>query len=155
MTENDDRHSQQSFHGLRSIGGLVPTVTRDAFRRSAPGVSQILEAWPGIVGPVLAAATTPRRLTQGTLTIGCSGPMAMELQHLATEVMQRINRYLGSDVVRRLRFLQTTGLPKPHAGRPQSARALRTIERVSSLPDGPLREALISLGSAILSASAP
>ena len=47
-----------------------------------------MEAWSGIVGPILADLTVPRRLSQGTLTIGCSGPVAMELQHLSTELLK-------------------------------------------------------------------
>jgi hypothetical protein len=109
---------RRSF-GPRPITELVPTVARDAFRHSAPGVAQLLEAWPGIVGPVLAGVTTPRRLAQGTLTINCSGPMAMELQHLTTEIMQRINQYLGSAVVRRIRLMQTNSVAPPVPTRPR------------------------------------
>src|ERR1700677_3337277 len=101
-------------HGPRSIASVVPAVARLAFNRSGLGVAQLMEAWSGIVGPVLADATTPRRLAQGTLTIGCSGPMAMELQHLSTELIGRINHYLGSPAVKRLRFVQTLeGRPPP------------------------------------------
>ena len=131
MTTIDPDRSRKSFSGPRSISDLVPTVAHHAFRRSAPGISQLLEAWPGIVGPALAVTTTPRRLAQGTLTIGCSGPMAMELQHLSAEVMQRINQYLGSQVVRRLRFLQTTAaapFPLRHA---RTAHACRVLSRPS------------------------
>ena len=65
-----------------------------------------MEAWSGIVGPILADMTVPRRLSQGTLTIGCSGPVAMELQHLSTELLNRVNQYLGAQTVHRLRFVQ-------------------------------------------------
>src|SRR5580698_10762203 len=100
-------------HGPRPIAAVVPVVTRNAFNRAAPGVAQLMEAWAGIVGPALAEVTTPRRLSQGTLTIGCSGPVAMELQHLSIEVLARINQYLGSQVARRLRFVQFTAVRAP------------------------------------------
>src|SRR5580658_538766 len=99
-------HGSRSMGGARSISSLVPVVARTAFNRTAPAVAQLMEAWTGIVGPALAAATMPRRLAQGTLTIGCSGPVAMELQHLSTELIGRINQYLGGQTVRRVRFVQ-------------------------------------------------
>jgi len=55
----------------------------------------------------------PRRLGQGTLTIGCAGPVAMELQHLSNEVLGRINQYLGTQAVLRLRFVQITAARAP------------------------------------------
>jgi hypothetical protein len=126
-----------------------------AFNRAAPGVAQLIEAWPGIVGPSLADATTPSRLSQGTLTIGCSGPMAMELQHLSSELINRINQYLGSQTVRRLRFVQTlTARPLPVAKpRPSLAAEAAASQAVADLPEGPLRSALADLGRAVLTES--
>jgi hypothetical protein len=143
-------NERRSF-GPRTMAELVPTVARRAFGRAALGVTQLLEAWPGIVGPALAAETSPRRLIQGTLTISCSGPTAMELQHFSTEIMQRINRYLGSTTVRRLRFRQMAGVQARPSQKPHSPRMSQATAAVSSMPDGPLREALISLGNALLS----
>jgi hypothetical protein len=132
------------------MADLVPAVARNAFKRSAPGIFQLLEAWPGIVGPALATVTMPRSLTQGTLAISCSGPVAMELQHFSTELIQRINQYAGSTIVRRLRLLQTTSVQPLATPKRSTPRALRTIEAVSSMPDGPLRDALMGLGNALL-----
>jgi hypothetical protein len=140
-------------HGPRPIAAVVPVVTRNAFNRAAPGVAQLMEAWAGIVGPALAEVTTPRRLSQGTLTIGCSGPVAMELQHLAPEVIGRINQYLGSQAVRRLRFVQITALRAPVRPAPRPARAA-VPDSVAQLAAGPLQTALAALGRAVLTESA-
>ena len=143
---------QRPVHGPRSIAAVVPAVARAAFSRSAPGVAQIMEAWTGIVGPGLAAVTLPRRLSQGTLTVGCSGPVAMELQHLSTELIGRVNQYFGSPVVRRLRLAQTTATQsgaRPRS-RPTKAAEQAASEAVSGLPEGPLRDALNELGRAVL-----
>jgi hypothetical protein len=146
----------RSVHGPRSIAGLVPVVARSAFNRSAPGIARLVENWAGIVGPVLAEATVPRQLAQRTLTIGCSGPVAMELQHLTGELIGRVNQYFGSQTVHRLRFLQTaaprTGhRPKPHL---TEAARMKADEAVANMPEGPLRSALAGLGQAVLSESA-
>jgi len=146
---------ERSDRGTRPITAVLPTVTRDAFRQTAPGVLQLIEAWSGIVGPALAEATIPRRLAQGTLTIGCSGPMAMELQHLSTELIARINQYFGKQAVRRLRFVQIliVRAQRPITPRPDPAVVMAASQAVAHLPDGPLRDALASLGVSVLTKS--
>lgn len=140
-------------HGPRPVSTLVPALARQAFRRNGPANAQIMLDWPAIVGPALAAVTDPRRLIGGTLTIACSGPIAMELQHMAIELMDRINTSLGSGSVRALRFVQisVTGSlrapPRP-APPPRAVEAAR--KAVADLPEGPLRDALQALGGAVL-----
>jgi hypothetical protein len=139
-------------YGPRPIGALVPDVTRSAFRNNDSSSAQVMIDWPSIVGPVLAAVTQPKRLANGTLTIACAGPVAMELQHLALEVVTRINTHTGRQIVRSLRFVQTSTLPPPPAGPPPSPpRAVAEAEAaVADLPEGELRSALVTLGSAVL-----
>lgn len=143
-------------YGPRPLGALVPALTRPAFRRVSPAAAQVMADWSDIVGPALAAVTTPHRMTSGQLTIACSGPIAMELQHLANELIDRINTHLGSQTVKRLRFVQT--LPPPRqpavcAPAPPSAAQRRQAEAaVSQLPPGGLRDALAALGAAVLRA---
>ena len=159
---DDDTHPgmakvSRPVHGPRPIAALVPMVARTAFGRASPGIVRLMEAWAGMVGPGLAAVTTPRRLSQGTLTIGCSGPVAMELQHLSTELTGRINQYLGSEVVRRLRLVQTAA-PQTQVSiqcsTPPKIVELAASEAVADLPEGPLRSALNALGRAVLTESA-
>jgi hypothetical protein len=154
-THRDMTKRARAVHGPRPIASIVPAIARAGFNRTAPGVTQLVEAWVTIVGPALADATAPRRLQQGTLTIGCSGPVAMELQHLSGELISRINQYLGSQVVRHLRFVQTLAVPAQPRVTPPRSKAAETeaVEAVAHLPDGPLRDALAALGSAVLSES--
>ena len=118
----------------------------------------MLADWTAIVGPAIAAVTTPRRLSAGTLTIACAGPIAMELQHLAGEVMARINAHLGSQVVTALRFVQTFGDAPPVAAPCRRRRTRRSWPQVEAsvahLPDGELRAALAALGQAVVARSA-
>jgi hypothetical protein len=148
-----DRH----VYGPRPLGALVPRVTRPVFRSMSPGTGQVMADWDAIVGPVLAAVSVPRRLAAGTLTIGCAGPVAMELQHYATELINRINAHLGTTTVRSLRFVQTmTVAPKapapPRPTPPWIAEAAETA--VAAVPDGELRTALAALGRAVLAGAA-
>jgi len=147
-------NSDERFvYGPRPVGALMPRLTRAAFRRRSPATAQVMADWPAIVGPAIAAVTTPRRLAAGTLTIACAGPIAMELQHLAGEVIARINAHLGSQAVTALRFVQTPELlaplaPLPHA--PDPAKIAVVDATVGALPEGELRRALAALGRAML-----
>ena len=106
--------------------------------------------WEAIVGPALAAVTAPRRLSAGCLTIGCSGPMAMELQYLSEPLMGRINAHLGKIAVTRLRLLQDlTPAPAPPP-RPKPPAIAAASEAVAGLPPGELRDALEGLGRTVL-----
>lgn len=137
--------------GLRPVSALVPPLTRPAFRRRAPATAQVLADWEVIVGPAIAAASVPRRLFAGTLSIACSGAVAMELQHLSAALIERINRHLGKVAVTRLRFVGEAA-PAPlrpaAAPRPQARAAARAA--VAGLPEGELKDALESLGRMVL-----
>jgi hypothetical protein len=122
--------------GLRPLGGFIPRLTRPAFKRRSPAGALLMSDWAGIVGPAIAAVTVPKRLTGGTLTIGCSGPVAMELQHLAPQLIGRVNAALGSVTVEALRFVQQA----PAAAPTSKART------VAPLPDT-VRGALDTVGS--------
>jgi len=143
-------------YGPRAVSALMPALTRPAFRHRAPAATQVLADWAAIVGPALASVTSPRRLHGGTLAIACGGPVAMELQHLAPELLARINAHLGRSVVERLRFVQDLAAPPPPPLVPQpSPAATEAAEKaVSDLPPGELRDALAALGRAVLTPAA-
>jgi hypothetical protein len=114
--------------------------------------------WQAIVGPALVAVTQPRRLAAGTLTLACSGPIALELQHLAPELISRINGYLGRQAVQALRFVQTeparvAAMAQKPVVNPEAAKSAAAA--VADLPEGPLRDALSALGRAVLSRALP
>lgn len=133
--------------GPRAIGAVLPNITRPVFRGQGAAIAALMVDWPLIVGPALAATTTPRRFAAGTLTLGCAGPVALELQHLAPQLMARINAHLGKARVQRLRFVQEV-VAAPAPPRP-ARRPPTTPVPVDGLPDGPLRDALAALGGAI------
>ncbi len=151
-TKPDMPGSARHVYGPRPVAALVPGLTRAAFRRRAPAATQVMTDWPAIVGPALARVTTPRRLQGGTLSVACGGPVAMELQHLAGELIARINATIGRPLVERLRFvqdLQPPPAPSPPPPAPSPARAAAIDRTVGDLPPGDLRDALARLGLAL------
>jgi hypothetical protein len=134
-----------------ALGGLIPALTRPAFRKRSPAGAQLMADWAQLVGPALAAVTSPLRLTQGTLTIGCAGPVAMELQHLAPELIARLNGALGRVVVEKLRFVQQAA-PRPGApalAPPAAPLPGAVAQRLADLPEGELRQALEKLARGV------
>jgi hypothetical protein len=133
--------------GPRAIGALIPAVTRPAFRARSPAAAQLMADWTEIIGPALAAVTHPRRLAGGTLTLACSGPIALELQHLTGPLAERINAHFGRTLVERFRFVQSDpaasrATPAPPPPRPAPV-------EVPEIAPGPLHDALAALGGAL------
>lgn len=147
-----DAEQKRFLGGPRPLGALVPGLTRPAFKRKSPAGAQIMADWPELVGPAIAAVTQPMRLTQGTLTLACSGPVAMEMQHLAPQLASRINAALGRVAVERFRFVQRAPAGQP-VRKPRESAPIPLPERVESALAGvespELRAALERLGRGV------
>jgi hypothetical protein len=140
------------------LAQLVPGITRPAFKKRSPAGATLMAEWVAIVGPQLAVVTEPRRLTRGQLTIACSGPVAMELQHLQTTLLDRINTHAGHGLVANLRFIQdhvpAPAAPPPAAGpgaAELAARKTQAAEMVGEMPHGVVSDALCQLWQAMRS----
>jgi hypothetical protein len=146
-----DSEDRRFVWGPRPLGTLIPHLTRPVFRKKSPAGALLMADWAEIVGPGLAAVTSPKRVTSGTLTIGCVGPVAMELSHLAPQLIERINAQLGKPVVERLRFVQQAAGAAPARPRPQPETSLpeRVEAGLGNLPAGDLREALAKLARGV------
>lgn len=140
----------------------------DPLLRRRAGISvDLVQSWEEIVGERLAASTRPeriawpRRLSEddpfepATLVIACEGPAALRLQHETTQVIGRINAFLGFAAIARIRILQkplTDTAPK----RPAALRALTAPENeklstlTTEIEDEGLRGALQRLGSSVI-----
>ena len=148
-SETKDDKPSRYVYGPRAISALVPGLVRPAFRKRSPAAAQVMADWDQIVGPSLAAVSQPRKLFSGTLAISCTGPMAMELQHLSVELIARINAYLGQVTVTRLRFVQDMPAPPPRPVPPR--RAVEAAHQATEgVTDPELRAALEKLGQYVL-----
>ena len=158
MTTSDYARKQPAGRhpfGPRPLGAIVPTVTKPAFRQQSATTAQLVADWPAIIGSTVGNVTSPRRLAAGTLTLGCQGPIALELQHCALQIIERVNQHLGRTAVTRLRFIQEAGQEAgQRAGQRASAAAPPRRQRldpveIAGFPPGPLRDALSTLGAAV------
>lgn len=143
---------------MRPLGGVLARVTRAGYRRRSPAAAQIMLDWLEIMGPTLGPRTVPQKLSAGTLTIGCQGPVAMELQHLSTQLIERLNTHLGASganaPVQRLRFVPVATLTTlPRA--PKRPAALPPPPPLPEIQPGPLHDALARLGQYVAARQKP
>lgn len=133
----------------RGIAAILAPITRPTFRRRAPAAAQILADWPQLAGPELAARAAPLKFAGGTLTLGCTGPTALELQFAAPQIIARLNLALGHNMIERLRFEQQV----PRLPSTASARAAprQAAPPPRDLPAGELGAALARLYQSIKS----
>ena len=148
--DKPDAETARFVYGPRPLSALVPGLVRPAFRGRMAATAQVVADWAAIVGPAYAGLTTPRRLSSGTLTIGCTGPVAMELQHVAPALIERINSHLGRAAVERLRFVQEAPRAGPAAPAPPRPALAAAAAAVATLPPGELRDSLERLGRVVL-----
>jgi hypothetical protein len=142
---------QRHVYGPRALSSLLPAITRPALRQRNAASAQLVADWEAIAGPELAAVTLPRRLSGGTLTLACAGPVALELQHRSQLLIGRINTHFGRLLVDRLRFVQDDSAAR---ARPASAGPRQLPPQpvaIPDMPEGPLRDALAALGGRIAS----
>jgi hypothetical protein len=138
-----------AFRRFATLGlvELVPGVTRAAYKKRSPAGALLLSAWEEVVGPRLARDTMPQKVSRGVLTIVCTGPVAMELQHLSAMLIERINTHAGGKLVERLRFVQ--GLVPSPAPVVVVKRKAVEVEKVAGVDEGDLNEALGRLLAAL------
>ena len=101
--------------GPRPLAASLGALSKRALGRRGFAEAGLITEWDTIVGPELAAASRPDRLTfppgrrdGGTLRLTVAGPVATELQHLEPVVRERINGYFGYRAVERIQLVHGT-----------------------------------------------
>ena len=87
----------------------------------------------------------------GVLVLRVEGPAAIEIQHLAGVICERVNRFLGWRAVERVALRQAP-LRRPSrtpAKRADAVAAARIAEGLSDVVDDDLKQALARLGAAV------
>lgn len=145
---------------------LDPALAKQGF-----GQADVVLHWEEIVGPRLAAVTEPLKIQwpprppkrdplapmePGALVLRVEGAFALEVQHAAQVIAERVNAHLGWRCVGRLLFRQGPVRKKRRAPRVRPAPSeavLAEADRASAgLADEELRKAVSRLGAAVLAA---
>ena len=154
----DKRYKQHS----RPLSAVATGLLAETFAKQGFASSELVTRWPDIVGPEIAAHAEPikmqwARAPQGsdsepaTLVLRVEGPAAIEIQHLARVILERVNRFFGYPAAARLAIrqapLKRRERPRPPA--PDRQAAARIAESLPAIEDEDLRQALGRLGAAI------
>ncbi|CAN7568236.1 DciA family protein [Phenylobacterium sp. LjRoot225] len=132
--------------------------------RFGQGPGALVARWREIVGPEVAKRTEPVKLVKGrngspsSLEIRVAGPSAAIIQHQAHDILARVNLFLGSEAVQKLRIVQgplRVGIeapapPRKRAAPLDAAKEAQLAKDLADAPDGPLKDALTRLGRAVM-----
>jgi hypothetical protein len=160
--------SSRSF--AKPLRDLLAKVVGETFTRQGFASAELVTRWTEIVGAEIAAHSEPVKIQwqraspsveggggsargqpPGTLVLRVEGPAAVEVQHLANVICERVNRFLGWRAIERLALRQA---PLRHAGRtsavpPDPAAAARIAATMPEIADEDLKQALARLGAAV------
>lgn len=148
---------------MQALAASLPRIAGKALGKRGLAEGGLVTDWTAIVGDQIADATLPIKLAftgrerrDGTLHLRVAGAIALELQHLEPQLIERINAYLGYGAVARLR-LERGPLPKPVRRRlaepmaaplaPAESAAIN--QSVAGIADEALRESLARLGTTL------
>lgn len=154
--------SKASRPFAKPLRELVGKVVGETFARQGFASAELVTRWTDIVGVEIAAHSEPIKINwtrpangearePGTLVLRVEGPAAIEIQHLANVVCERVNRFLGWRAVERLALRQAP-LRRAESKIRQAAdpvAAARVAETLSDIGDDDLKQALARLGAAI------
>lgn len=95
---------------MEAIGGVLLRVVRQlGLERELQGW-KAAEEWPRLVGARIARHTRCAGFHEGTLRVEAESSAWMhELSYLERELVQKINRHFGTDLVREVKFVVPRG----------------------------------------------
>jgi hypothetical protein len=150
------QYSERQYWGFRAVGVAVSKLTVPIVTRRGGGVLVRLKAeWAAIVGPDWSEVSWPATLGRdGVLKLRAALGAALELQHRAPLIIERINLFFGRAVVSRLALVQgplplASGATRPVIPPLSEGEAKALDQRLSEIADPDLRAALAQLGRAV------
>jgi len=142
---------------------LLREVFSDAYAKQGFASRELVTRWAEIAGAEVAAHSEPLKIQwprpvegqpqePATLVLRVEGPMALEIQHSASVILERVNRFLGWNAVGRLALRQaplSRRAPRDVATAMDANRVAKVAETLTAVEDDGLRAALARLGASI------
>ncbi len=152
--------------GAKPLAALMGGVIDEALAARGLSEASLVMNWPAIVGDAVARYARPAQLQwpprpakrdpeapigPATLILRVDGAFALEAQHNAAVIVERVNAYLGWRCVDRIAFRQGP-LPPLKEKRlappaPSEAAEAEAREAAAAIGDEALREALTRFGA--------
>jgi hypothetical protein len=144
----------------RPLADFIKPCLGETFARQGFASTEIVTRWTEIAGSEIAAHCEPIKIQwprneaaeeAATLVLRVEGPIAIEIQHSAGVIIERVNRFFGWQAIGRLALRQAPlarrGKKVPEAPPPEAT--ARIAATLGCVQDMGLREALARLGAAV------
>jgi hypothetical protein len=146
----------------RRLSELLHKTLTEAFAKQGFASTELVTRWTEIVGAEVADHSQPEKIQwsrthdgrlpePGKLVLRVEGPMALEIQHLSSIILERVNRFFGWQAVGAIRLRQAPlrrSVRDVHPA-PDAQAAARIMAGLTDIRDEKLRDALARLGAAI------
>jgi hypothetical protein len=155
-------------------GDIASGLLNKVFSDRGFTTREIITQWATIVGPELAQVTSPERLKwprktamsaspdmqdayeSASLHIRVEGPIAIEVQHLAPQIIERINQFFGYPAIGSIRIIQApvsirgnSASATPGQSSPNKETGSVSEVPISGIADPDLAAALARLGNRV------
>jgi hypothetical protein len=146
----------------RPLSELLHRTLTEALAKQGFASTELVTRWPEIVGAEIAEHSQPEKIQwpravgdrmpePGKLVLRVEGPTALEIQHLADIILERVNRFFGWQAVGTMRLrqapLRRSSRRVPECPDPESAN--RIAAGLGEIRDEKLRAALARLGATV------
>lgn len=147
----------------RPLADLLHKTISEGFAQQGFASTELVTRWTDIVGEEIAGHCEPLKIQwprpvgadqpePATLILRVEGPAALEIQHLSSVILERVNRFFGWQAVGRLALRQAPlrkreapAVPKP----PDEAAVAQVAATLPEISDENLKAALARLGAAL------
>jgi hypothetical protein len=147
----------------RPLADLLRKTLNEGFARQGFASGELVTQWQTIVGDEIAAHSEPIKIQwprpvhdqepdPATLVLRVEGQMALEIQHLSSVILERVNRFFGWQAIGQIALrqapLRRVEKPTPPAG-PDPQKTARVAAELDDIADGDLKAALARLGASV------
>ena len=148
---------------FKTIGTNVTKIVKPLISKRGFGNSEIINNWVNIVGDKLAHNIIPQKISynsnsnlDGVLLLRVnSSSVALEIQYVEKQIINKINTYFGFRAIGRIKIIQGP-IPSPERKLTSKIRSIAKTDKIelerklNSIKDPDLRVALAALGTAII-----
>ena len=163
MVDKPQKFPGKAAWGARAVGAYVARILDPVARARGFSTTALLSEWPAIVGADLASYTMPDKIVWprrqddagakthrpegATMTLRVEGPRAIEVQHCAGQILERVNIYFGYRAIAEMRILQAPVVKVQARRKPPPAPIPEApLPPKTAIKDDALRHALMRLG---------
>lgn len=143
----------------RAMADLLPNVGGAAFRKFGFLQHSIVSRWNEIVGPRYAGVSIPESIrfppgkrAEGVLSLVVGSAHAPMMQHIAPEIIERVNRFFGYAAIARLTFRhgEVKRAPKRAAPPPPKPIPKEMGDSLRDIGDPELKAVLEALAASVI-----